>query len=106
MKYAEAALALAAAKLAAMQPNTGRNTTLNAAAYSLGHKVASGHLDREAVERALLKAATDAGLPYLEAVRTLQSGLKAGMQEPWHGRLDDSGTTLEERKQRAMKDWR
>lgn len=109
VRYAEAALENQVAELAAMQPDTGRNEKLNAAAYSLGHKVASGHLDRGTVEAALLRAAAECKVPAFEAERTLRSGLEAGMREPWPG-LPEGPEPLEgrqrhQRKRAHLREW-
>ncbi len=59
-----------------------RNDTLNRAAFSLGQLVAGGELSTAAAETALLDAATAAGLPEGEAMRTIQSGMVGGSKEP------------------------
>ncbi len=59
-----------------------RNSTLNNAAVKLGHYVGGGAIDRSLVESTLLRAATAAGLPESEAIRTIASGLAKGISEP------------------------
>lgn len=59
-----------------------RNVSLNLASLKLGHYVGGGELDRNMAESALLGAATSAGLPESEAMKTIASGLAKGMAEP------------------------
>ena len=59
-----------------------RNITLNRAAFSLGQIVASGLLDRGAVETELADAAHRVGLSDRETKLTIQSGLDAGSRTP------------------------
>ena len=59
-----------------------RNHTLNRAAFCLGQIVATGALDLNTVEAALLTSACHVGLGEPEALRTLRSGLTAGMNHP------------------------
>lgn len=59
-----------------------RNTILNNAAFSLGQFVGANLLDQGTVENELLAAAEKCDLPQNEALRTIQSGLKAGILEP------------------------
>jgi hypothetical protein len=63
-------------------PEGLRNNTLNRAAYSLGQIVADGLLVRSDVESSLLYAAMNAGLSERDSMRTIQSGLTAGMNNP------------------------
>jgi hypothetical protein len=63
-------------------PEGTRNHALNRAAFCLGQIVAVGALDASAVETALLTSALQAGLGKREALRTLQSGLTAGIAHP------------------------
>lgn len=78
--YGRKALAEELARVALARDGT-RNDTLNAAAFTLGRKVAAGLLDEATVEHELLSAAYTAGLPVREAAATVRSGLQAGMQE-------------------------
>jgi hypothetical protein len=71
-------------------PEGTRNHALNRAAFCLGQIVAVGALDPGTVEAALLKSALQAGLGEREALRTLQSGLTAGIANP---RLPTGGRT-------------
>lgn len=58
-------------------PIKQRNVRLNWASFRAGEHAAKGALDVGAVEVELLAAAIDAGLPELEARRTIASGLSA-----------------------------
>jgi hypothetical protein len=64
----------------AAEPNRDRNTRLNWAAYTLGPRVAEGSLSRGEVESALYQAAIAIGLSEDETLRTIKSGLDAGMR--------------------------
>jgi hypothetical protein len=57
-----------------------RNDTLNRAAFALGRFVASGELDARDIGPALVGAALATGLPRVEAVRTIASGLRAAIR--------------------------
>jgi hypothetical protein len=59
-----------------------RNSTLNRAAFRLGHILATGALDRTTVEAALNGAALATGLGQHEVERTIRSGLEAGLAHP------------------------
>lgn len=59
-----------------------RNNRLNAAAFSLGQLIGSHQLDRHDVERELLASAGRAGLGDGESLRTVQSGIDAGILIP------------------------
>ena len=59
-----------------------RNTILNNAAFSLGQFVGAKLLDQAFVENELLIAVEQCDLPQNEALRTIQSGVKAGILEP------------------------
>lgn len=59
-----------------------RNNRLNTAAYNLGQLVGDGILTEAQVEAALLAAAVDGGLKEGESLRTIRSGLTAGIREP------------------------
>lgn len=59
-----------------------RNQILNSAAFALGQLVGSSLLDEGLVESELLSAAQLCGLPDREAIRTIRSGMKAGILEP------------------------
>lgn len=79
--YATAALRRETRLVAAAQPGT-RNDTLNRAAFSLGQLVAAELLPPFAVITALIDAAERSGLPPGEALRTIRSGMTAGMRHP------------------------
>lgn len=59
-----------------------RNNTLNRAAFSLAQIVAGGGLDETEVRTRLLGAAITSGLHQDEALKTIQSGFSAGLQQP------------------------
>jgi hypothetical protein len=80
-RYGEAALAGEAARVAGAAAGT-RNDTLNRAAFALGQLVAEGLLDSSDVSQALAEAAHTAGLGRTEVVRTVRSGLRAGLRRP------------------------
>lgn len=67
-----------------------RNDTLNRAAFSLGQFIQAGLLDQSEIETTLLSIATQSGLSEREAWTTLQSGLKAGMNNPRDNWPDDN----------------
>ncbi|MGJ9505404.1 AAA family ATPase [Actinotignum schaalii] len=79
--YGRAALTSEANKVASAVEGT-RNDTLNSAAFNIAQLVASGHLEAQHAYDTLLQAALQAGLPELEAERTLKSGGMAGSQHP------------------------
>jgi Bifunctional DNA primase/polymerase, N-terminal len=59
-----------------------RNDRLNAAAYNLGQIVGLGWLTSSGAEGALLSAGVAAGLSESEALKTIQSGLRRGIESP------------------------
>jgi putative DNA primase/helicase len=69
-------------------PVGSRNAKLNALGYSLGRQIARGWISRERVEDFLLRASADCGLLHDDGERqcraTLNSGLDAGVQRPYH----------------------
>jgi hypothetical protein len=79
--YGQAALDSELDKVRAATTGT-RNHTLNAAAFSLGQLVAGGALERDTVIGALINAGCAAGLGQAEVIRTIASGLRAGMKTP------------------------
>lgn len=79
--YARAAVAREAADMAASQVGH-RNHRLNAAAFSLGQLVGAGLISQDTVAEQLLNAARVAGLSEREALRTIDSGLRAGRAQP------------------------
>jgi hypothetical protein len=62
--------------------NGTRNDTLNRASYTLSRIVAAGQLDETDVRRCLTDAGRTAGLDDLEIRRTIDSGFKAGLEQP------------------------
>ena len=59
-----------------------RNTTLNAAAFTVSRYVAGGEIDPDTAERALRRAASDSGLSCREVESTLRSAQQAGARKP------------------------
>lgn len=59
-----------------------RNHTLNTAAFAVGSLAAAGHLDLSLATQALAEVAIEIGLGRDEATQTLESGLRAGLQNP------------------------
>lgn len=68
-----------------------RNARLNAAAYSLGRLVGGQYIGAPTVVSELQRAAEQCGLPARESVKTIQSGLRAGIQNPRTIHLDPRG---------------
>jgi hypothetical protein len=77
--YGQAALDAECARVFAMGEG-GRNHQLNASAYSLARLVAGGYLARVDVEDGLRAAALGAGLTEREALQTIASGIRGGLQ--------------------------
>lgn len=61
-------------------PKGERNKTLNTASFNLGTIVGGGKLDASTVRRALREAGIAAGLTEFETVKTITSGLAAGIK--------------------------
>lgn len=79
--YGAAALEAEAAEVATT-PEGERNDRLNVAAFRAGQVAASGEVNLNDAGDRLLDAAVAAGLPADEAVRTIRSGLSAGLRKP------------------------
>jgi hypothetical protein len=79
--YGRAALAMEEATVRTAVAGT-RNDRLNNASFSLGQLVADGLLELNEVAGTLLAAAVSSGLGEREAMRTIESGLKAGQRYP------------------------
>ncbi len=67
-------------------PNGSRNHGLNRAAFDLGQLIASGHLTESEVRQRLYGTARAMGLEPLETRKTLESGMAAGLLQPFHPR--------------------
>ncbi len=80
-RYGRAALAGELMGLA-RTPEGSRNHSLNRAAFRLGQLVGAGLLDDDLVRRRLTIAAQQIGLGAREAMRTIDSGMTAGMNDP------------------------
>lgn len=68
----------------AIAPEGTRNNRLNIAAYRLGQIAGGGHLDEELARSMLEAVAQRAGLSERESLRTIDSGIRAGLREPRH----------------------
>lgn len=79
--YADAALRRAVEAVRAAHEGE-RNMTLNREAYSLAGLVAAGELVEGTVRDELMAAAAAAGLPQVEAGKTVDSGFAAGLTRP------------------------
>jgi hypothetical protein len=85
--YGQAALDAEIAELARAAPGT-RNHALNRASFALHQLVAGGELEAAEVERRLVEAAhinglmTDPGDGPHKTLRTIESGARAGLQQP------------------------
>jgi hypothetical protein len=80
-RYAAAVLTREADAVATA-PEGVRSDQLNRSAFALGTIAATGALSSQAVEDHLLAAALRAGLGHTEALRTIRSGLQAGLARP------------------------
>jgi hypothetical protein len=80
-RYAAAAVRRACGAIAGAAPGT-RNSTLNSEAFGIGQLVGAGALTEEYAIDALAWAAHTCGLGHEEILRTLESGLHAGMAQP------------------------
>ncbi len=79
--YGKAALDEEISRVALAGEGT-RNDTLNRAAFALGQLVAGGEVDMSDALRSLEAAAGSAGLPQVEAGKTIRSGFQSGLEEP------------------------
>lgn len=86
--YALAALVRECDALAAMAPDTGRNSTLNEAAFRMARHIGAGSIDVDTVRDALEQAARRCGLPQHEIDTVLRDnengGLVTGQAHPRH----------------------
>ena len=82
-RYVEIALTSESVRVAQAQRGT-RNDVLNAASFALGTLVGAtwAALDETTATDALMQAALSCGLGKREAVRTIHSGLTAGIARP------------------------
>jgi hypothetical protein len=84
--YALAALDDECRKLASLTQGSGRNAALNSAAFSLGQFVPSGALTEAEIKEAIFNASVSNGYVHQDgreaALKTIESGLRAGMQQP------------------------
>lgn len=79
--YAESAMRNECRKVSTAPAGT-RNDALNIAAHNLGQLVASGMLFEQDVRVALWNAAMMCGLEEDETIKTIESGLSAGLKRP------------------------
>lgn len=63
-------------------PQGARNNTLNQAAFALGQLVGAGWKSETEITALLANAAAVCGLAAVESRKTIQSGIRAGRQEP------------------------
>lgn len=88
--YVAGALRGEARRLAAMSPDSGRNDALNNAAWTLGRYAGAGWIDKRQVWDTLLDAGVTSGMPRDEVLRTLHSGMPAGLADPRDPKLPPS----------------
>jgi len=79
--YGQSALTQELAELAAATQGE-RNDSLNRAAFNLGQLVAGGQLNQGQAESSLLGVAMGLGLNQKEAIKTISSGIRSGMENP------------------------
>ena len=84
-KYGRAAM-IAEQALLCTSSQGGRNDQLNRSAFNLGQLIADNLIDRPAVESMLLEASLYIGLGEVELLRTIKSGIDAGMANPRYTR--------------------
>ena len=65
-----------------------RNRTLNSVSFSLGRLVGAGALKEEDARVVLVRSALAAGLSEGEIARTIDSGMSAGIDNPWEDNDD------------------
>jgi energy-coupling factor transporter ATP-binding protein EcfA2 len=84
--YAAQAMKDEVSKLVAMRAGDGRNAALNSSAHSLGTMAGVGWIDPAAITQALLEASNLNGHTAKhgerQTIKTIQSGLEAGMHKP------------------------
>jgi putative DNA primase/helicase len=83
MSYARGALRRSIEQMRSATLGT-RNESLNRCAFALGRFIGGGFLAEVEVEVALIEAALSTGLNEGEARKTLRSGIKAGIDNPFH----------------------
>jgi putative DNA primase/helicase len=88
LKYVAKALEYEA-KAVRDEPEGNRNNRLNEAAFSIGRYAGAGLISEGEVERTLLSAALVCGLDDSEARATIQSGSRAGVDNPVYPDLPD-----------------
>src|SRR5271170_2420848 len=71
-------------------PEGTRNDALNRNAFLIGKMVGAGAVQHSIALERLTEAALAAGLDPIEARRTAESGLRAGMKRPWTPRASDA----------------
>lgn len=79
--YCDAAISAEISKVETA-PKGSRNNTLNEAAFALGQLIGAGWKTETEITGLLSNAASTCGLPAIEAKKTIQSGIRAGMKEP------------------------
>ena len=81
-KWFNAALEAECNAIAAMPPDSGRNSALNTAAYKLGGYIGYGIGDENLARQALITAGINSGLLERDVIATVKSGLGDGMAKP------------------------
>jgi hypothetical protein len=79
--YVKSAVERELARVVLANPGN-RNVQLNTAAFALGQLVGGRHLDRGDAEHQLAEVARRTGLGDAEIIRTIESGLDAGIAQP------------------------
>lgn len=85
--YAEAALQNASERVRLAEEGS-RNHVLNSESFGLGKLVGAGILAEGETRERMSEAGQACGLPESECATTIESGLSAGMQEPFDGPWD------------------
>jgi hypothetical protein len=86
-------------KLAIMTVGAGRNNALNISAHSIGTLVGAGWIDAQTVARSLFDASVRNGYVAKDGEevtkRTIESGIRVGMEKPRAPLLDDERTPID-----------
>ena len=98
--YCEAAISAEISRVESA-PKGARNNTLNEAAFALGQLVGAEWKTEAEISALLLNAALSSGLSQSEAIKTINSGIKAGEKEPRKMPDDDYAEVSEE----TLREW-
>lgn len=96
--YAERALSGIIDDFHTESQGSGRNVSLNTAAFRAGQLVGGGMIDRGEVERLLSNAARSTGLSEPEIKSTIRSGINSGTASPRH----PEGTQVQQKNNRPL----